>query len=75
MSICITVSLCHTAEIIKILQNSLQFNKTLKRENPMKKWAEDLNRHLSKVNMQMVKQHMKRCSTSLITREKQINTK
>ena len=51
MSICITVSLCYTAEIIKILQNSLQFNKTLKRENPMKKWAEDLNRHLSKVNM------------------------
>jgi hypothetical protein len=68
------VSYLFNTGLISIIYRELKKLNPQKINIPMKKWIHELNRKLSKEEVQMKNKYMKKCSTSQAIKEMQIKT-
>uniref|UniRef100_A0A4X1VBP5 Uncharacterized protein n=1 Tax=Sus scrofa TaxID=9823 RepID=A0A4X1VBP5_PIG len=60
--------------VLSKIYNNSKKKKKKANNHPTENWEKDLNRHFFKEDTWMARRHMKKCSTPLIIREKQIKT-
>ena len=59
---------------IQNLQRTIADLQGKQTNEPIQKWAKDMNRYFSKEDIHVAKKHMKECSSSLVIRKMQIKT-